>query len=141
MKKSYLWINTASLVLICAGCSISIPASITIQENDQRQERKAAVSPANGSAAATESKGMVVHIDPTTGRFIPEMPGGVTLPSPADAARASVPELFETTSPVAGGGVMVDLNGQFETPLAASVDADGKITLKHEAADHSGTGI
>ena len=27
---------------------------------------------------------------------------------------------------------MIDLKGQFQTPLVATINADGKVTLKHE---------
>ena len=33
---------------------------------------------------------------------------------------------------------MIDLKGHFRTPLAATIDADGKVTLKHESGEPAG---
>ncbi len=98
-----------SLVFFVAGCSVNN-----------------LVPPTEGTA------GIVVHIDPTTGRFLPEPPAGNVTPPPATASlKASPPPLYETASPTPGGGVMIDLNGQFHTPLVATINADGKVTLNH----------
>ena len=33
---------------------------------------------------------------------------------------------------------MIDLKGHFRTPLVATIDADGKVTLKHESGAPAG---
>jgi hypothetical protein len=42
-----------------------------------------------------------------------------------------VPPVFEQLSTTPGGGVMVKLNGQFLTPLIATIDYNGKVVIKH----------
>jgi hypothetical protein len=77
--------------------------------------------------------GIIVYIDPVTGEFLPSPAPGVTTPADA-AAKVSSPQFFEIPSPVPGGGNMIDLKSQFRTPLVATIDADGKVTMKHESA-------
>jgi hypothetical protein len=50
---------------------------------------------------------------------------------PDDALSTSSEGLVETLSPVPGGGVKVDLQGRFRSPLIATQDAEGKITIQH----------
>ena len=78
--------------------------------------------------------GMVVHIDPKTGEII--APSGATLSGqvsqpPLDASKKPLPELQQTLSPVPGGGVVIQLDERFMTPLTATIDADGKLRLEH----------
>jgi hypothetical protein len=90
---------------------------------------------------ATEAKplgsapGMRVYIDPQTGGFLSEPPPGVTLPelSPGErnALSTSHQGLVETPSTVPGGGVGLDLQGRFQSPLTATVGPDGKVTIQH----------
>jgi len=129
------------LVVFAGGCAVKIPAPIAVEELATSVERAqpridAARTPdpaKPGAAASKEAPGMVVHIDPTTGEFLPEPPAdGTTPPRAAEAAKASIPQFYEVPSPTPGGGVMIDLQGQFQTPLVATMDADGKVTVKHE---------
>jgi hypothetical protein len=73
-------------------------------------------------AAAATSSGMRVHVDPRTGRFVPEpvVPEAHPLP-------ARVPTLAEVPAP--GGGMMVPLNGHFMSNLVATVNPDGSIRM------------
>jgi hypothetical protein len=79
--------------------------------------------------------GIIVHIDPKTGEIIIPpargLPGPVAQPS-ADAAKKSLAEPRETLSPVPGGGVMIDLDERFQTPLSVTIDADGKVRFQHK---------
>ena len=79
---------------------------------------------------------------PTTAASAPLTPPGVALSSPPgldaqasttsqEAYSTSHEGLVETPSPVPGGGVMVDLQGRFLSPLTATVGADGKIEMRH----------
>ena len=75
----------------------------------------------------------VMPIDPKTGEIITP-PAGV-LPDPdAQPAVAKKPlaELRETLSPVPGGGVMINLDERFHTPLSATIDIDGKVKFQHK---------
>jgi hypothetical protein len=79
------------------------------------------------------ASGMKIHRDPVTGELgapPAEAPDQVSLP-PDDALSTSSEGLMETPSPVPGGGSMVDLQGRFRSPLIATQDAEGKITIQH----------
>ncbi len=89
---------------------------------------KPAVAPEGASA-------MTIHIDPQTGAIRKEpAPGTVPLkltPKLKSAVSRSHEGLVETPSSVADGGVKVDLQGRFQSPLAVTIDANGKIKLQH----------
>ena len=77
--------------------------------------------------------GMVIYVDPQTGALLQEpAPGTVPLrltPQLQNALSTSQHDLVET--PAAGGGVKVDLQGRFQSPLAATIDANGNLRLQH----------
>jgi hypothetical protein len=76
---------------------------------------------------------MRIYRDPVTGELgdpPAEAPDQISLP-PADALSTSSEGLVETPSPMPDGGVMVDLQGRFRSPLIATQDAEGKITIQH----------
>jgi hypothetical protein len=76
---------------------------------------------------------MRIYLDPETGepRDLPtEAMDQVSLP-PDDALSTSSEGLVETPSPVPGGGVKLDLQGRFRSPLIATRDAKGKVTIQH----------
>jgi len=80
---------------------------------------------------------IIVHIDPQTGRIIPPPPApwpGHVPQSPLDTAKQPLPQLQQTLSPVPGGGVMIQLDERFHTPLTAAIDADGKVRFEHKPA-------
>ena len=88
--------------------------------------------PADGQPAAS---GMVIYIDPQTGAILKEpAPGTVPLqltPELQNALSTSDHGLAESPSAVPGGGVKVDLQGRFRSPLFATTDATGKVTIHH----------
>ncbi|MGH7926924.1 MAG: hypothetical protein ACREQV_03930, partial [Candidatus Binatia bacterium] len=57
------------------------------------------------------------------------LPGQITQPP---TAKPPLPELRQTLSPVPGGGVMIDLDDRFHTPLTATIDAGGKVRFEHK---------
>jgi hypothetical protein len=78
--------------------------------------------------------GMKIYIDPQTGQLTTEPAGAVPLqlsPAEANALSTSHQGLVESLSPVPGGGVIVDLQGRFQNPIFATVDANGKVTIQH----------
>ena len=87
------------------------------------------------SAAAVPSTGMTVHIDPKTGEFLKEpAPGSEPLVISAEGRNAfstSHEGLSEVKNPKAGGGYKLDLQGRFQSPLIATMGADGKIKMRH----------
>jgi hypothetical protein len=92
--------------------------------------------PAVKPAAASEvTPGMMIHIDPQTGAILSApAPGSVPLqlsPQLRDALSTSHQGLVEVPSSVPGGGAKVDLQGRFQSPLIATVGADGKLKMQH----------
>ncbi|MGD8703417.1 MAG: hypothetical protein PVH26_13365 [Desulfosarcina sp.] len=80
-------------------------------------------------------------IDPETGALIARPQSDETATdASASAETLSAPtagddaeQLEEMPSPVAGGGMMIDLKGRFRNPISASVGADGKTSIAHPA--------
>jgi hypothetical protein len=91
--------------------------------------------PAEKRAAVPEgASGMIIHIDPQTGEFgRTPAPGTVPLqlsPQERNAFSTSHQGLVEIPSSVPGGGVKLDLQGRFHSPLAVTVDPDGKLKMQ-----------
>ncbi len=81
---------------------------------------------------AVGKSGMVVFIDPQTGRPtsrpLPEQSAAMEAILKAQANRSSV-GLVEERGP--RGGVAVNLRGRFRTPMIARVGNDGKVVMDH----------
>ena len=80
-------------------------------------------------------------IDPRTGELL-SAPAAVEQELSEDASSSTSDSgLHEELSPVPGGGVQVDLQGRFQTPLMIRVDSDGQVNISHEhgpAVHHEG---
>jgi hypothetical protein len=92
--------------------------------------------PAERPAAIPEgAAGMKVYIDPQTGTIRRDpAPGTLPLqltPQEQNALSTSHQGLVETPSPVPGGGVKLDLQGRFQSPLIGTIDANGKVQMRH----------
>jgi hypothetical protein len=145
LKHTTFWRRAGLIsvsIVFAGGCAANMQTPKAVEERatglEDSQPQFDTAQTDKGAKTATNPRenapGIVVHIDPTTGEFLPEPPaGGVALPQPADAARAPAPQLYEVPSPVPGGGMMIDLQGQFRTPLVATMGPDGKVTLKHQS--------
>jgi hypothetical protein len=85
------------------------------------------------AGAVEGAAGMKIYRDPVTGELVdpPAEVEAQVSPPPDDALSTSSEGLVETLSPVPGGGVMVDLQRRFRSPLIATQDAEGKITIQH----------
>ena len=88
-------------------------------------DRNQTASPSTPAPAF--SQGMILTID-ASGKFVPgaqttELQAGL-----GEALSTSSEGLVETKSPVAGGGVMVNLEGRFQNAMVIEKDADGNIT-------------
>ena len=85
--------------------------------------------------AQESAPGMTIHVDPKTGRLLKEpAPGSVPLPlTPQlrDQLSTSHQGLVEEPAAVPGGGVKLDLQGRFQSPLVGTIDADGKFRMQH----------
>ena len=79
--------------------------------------------------------GMMIYIDPQTGAILQEpAPGTVPLqltPELQNAFSTTHQGLAEVQMSGPGGGVKVDLQGRFQSPLFATVGASGKTKIQH----------
>jgi hypothetical protein len=127
-----------ALSLCCAG---GIQPTLAAERQPASAEAtqapsSATLAPEHGEqpAGAVEgAAGMRIYRDPETGELgdpPAEAPAQVTLP-PDDPLSTSSEGLVQTPSPVPGGGVMLHLQGRFRSPLIATQDAEGKITIQH----------
>jgi len=80
-------------------------------------------SASGGEDASAARSGMEAHVDPQTGRLVPEP----VVPPPAEALPAPVAPAADVPAP--GGGMMAPLNGQFMSNLVATVNPDGTVRL------------
>lgn len=98
-------------------------------------EASAPQPPPDKGALAGGAAGMVIYIDPQTGAILKEpAPGTVPLqltPVLQNAFSTSHQGLVEVPSAVPGGGVKVDLQGRFQSPLLVTIDANGKAKMQH----------
>jgi hypothetical protein len=99
---------------------------------------------AEASAGTPEgAAGLTVHIDPQTGKIMRERaPNTEPLqlsPREQNASSTSHAGLVQTPNSLPGGGVKLDLQGRFQSPLVATTDANGKIKIEHlhEMPGHS----
>jgi hypothetical protein len=85
------------------------------------------------AAVPKGATGMIIYIDPQTGAILNEpAPGTVPLqltPKLQNALSTSHQGLVET--PAAGGGIKINLQGRFQSPLAATIDANGNLRIQH----------
>jgi hypothetical protein len=117
-----------------AACFVAVPLGHAQTGADTTVPQ----SPAGNPDPATG--GMRVYVDPQTGAVRPEpAPGTVPLPlSPQEQNSFSTSHegLVEVPSSVPGGGVKVDLQGRFQSPLIGTIGADGKVELQHLDSPH-----
>jgi hypothetical protein len=89
------------------------------------------------------ASGMKGYIDPQTGAIRPDpAPGTVPLqltPEERNAASTSHEGLVQVPSSVPGGGVKLDLQGRFQSPLIGTIGPDGKLRMQH-LGDAPGSG-
>ena len=128
--------------------SVSFAVGIQPVTPAEVQQKNSAETPASSNTTTTAAEkqgekiahpqegtaGMRVYVDPNTGE-ITQPPAGApaaeTFESPEPAFSTSSEGLVETPSPVSGGGVMLNLQGRFRSPLVATQGADGKISIEH----------
>ncbi len=93
-------------------------------------------SPDDPPAAGSPRPAMRIYRDPETGRFGAPPPGTEVPQSEAAVQAFSTQpgELREEPSPVAGGGIMVDLGGRFQAAVEATVDAEGQVSTQCDTA-------
>jgi len=127
VRRSKLVLGVLFVASTC-GCLANIRGQVNSNSvMTSLREQDSTVDPRKKNQA------MIVHIDPETGEIITPptgvLPGQIARPP---AAQPRLPELPETLSPVPGGGVMIQLDDRFHSPLTATIDGQGNVRLKHE---------
>jgi hypothetical protein len=85
------------------------------------------------------SPGYIVHIDPATGEFLPALDRPVAVQtdqSMQNAFSTSSEGLTEQSSPVPGGGIMVNLQGRFQNVFVATIADSNDFTATCKSGDH-----
>jgi hypothetical protein len=94
----------------------------------------AAAQPAQAQTADAPGS-LRVYVNPRTGEILREPAPGTTpmTLSPQEQAAASTSHqgLVEVPSTAPGGGVKIDLQGRFRSPLVATIGPDGKTRTFH----------
>jgi hypothetical protein len=89
---------------------------------DRLHQGPAAPDPARMPAFAA---GQILNLDPA-GKFTPAQHASDVQLLMGEAASQSQEGLVEESSPVKGGGVMVNLQGRFQNAMTMSIDANGQ---------------
>ena len=136
---------TALLSLLLALAVLAMAAAAQDSPRAPATEYDAGAAPAAQAAAPTPASNLVVTVDPGTGRLRPASAGEIEDLLDEDLQKAlstSVEDLVAVESPLPGGGVMIDLQGRFQSVQVATIDADGKLQVEVHclAGDHGLTG-
>jgi hypothetical protein len=121
------------LMTLTTGCF----GHVSEQANSAPRAISVEGGPGQAPEASERASGIIVHIDPKTGEIITPPTGalpGEVPPSPVDSTKKPPEELRQVPSPVPEGGVVIQLDERFDTPLSATIDADGKVKLGHKSA-------
>ena len=135
-----------AFVIILAGAAVALAASQFAADSSHVTPQPLAKAHDNASLSAGEtnakmstpvsSAGYVVHFD-ESGQIIEEPQGAVDDFNAAlqQSINTSSEGLVEQATPV-GGGVMVDLEGRFESAATATVDANGNLVAPCLTNEH-----
>ena len=93
---------------------------------------------APSTPAPAFSQGLVVNIDPS-GKLVPGAQTTDLRAGLGEALSTSSEGLVEVKSPVAGGGVMVNLEGRFQSAMVIETDANGNVTAPCVSGTHDET--
>ena len=115
-----------------AACFVTVPLGYTQTGADTSVAQSPAGKP---DPTPGGTSGMRGYVDPQTG-VVREGPAPGTVPPPLspqeqNALSTSTEGLVQVPSPVPGGGVMLDLQGRFQSPLIGTIGADGKVKIHH----------
>jgi hypothetical protein len=131
LKRSLLGVGACFIVAMHPAFPEEGPAVLS----DQPQTGSGTRAPQPPPAVPKGASGMIIHIDPQTGE-LRKAPASDTVPlqlSPQErnAFSTSHQGLVEMPSPVPGGGVKLDLQGRFQSPLVVTIGPDGKFKMQH----------
>ena len=118
------------VLTFCTHCTNGRTPS-TIEDAGQPQTNATASQQHTRTGTAQRA-----YIDPETGEFV--SPPKQETPASSESIQPSAfsishETMEEESSPVPGGGVMIDLKGRFQSPVSATVEGNGKTTIEHPA--------
>ena len=122
--------------LLCVAACVAVSGRPAVAgEGAQTGSGTGAPQPAEKAAVPEGAAGMTIYIDPTTGAILKEpAPGAVPVqltPELRNALSTSQQGLVEVPGTTPGGGVKVDLQRRFQSPLVVTIDANGKVKMQH----------
>lgn len=118
---------------------ISLVSSSALAEEAPPAEGKA-VAPREAPAAPAPAPGLVVFVDPVTGKIRQPDPaeiGALTAPKPGTEAAAPAPEAPLVMRSGPGGAVGIVLDSRFESFMVVRKTPDGKLAMDCVAGDRS----
>ncbi len=131
---------SALLMLVLAFCTHSTTERPPSTIADASQTRISVTAARQQSQTGLAPPGATIvqraYIDPATGEFVnpPEHETPVAIKSiQPSALNTSAEPMEEESSPVPGGGVMIDLKGRLTNPIRATIEGNGKATIQHPA--------
>jgi hypothetical protein len=128
MKKVLRLPLTYALAAVTVWALVIGAGSVSETTNTaQENSSPGVVDPAAQNVGAA---GYVVHIDPETGGITDSPHHAVPLvldQALQNALDTSSEDLVEVPSPVAGGGVVVDLQGRFQNTMIVTVDSSDRL--------------
>ena len=129
--------TSAWLACMAQPADSTEPQETTVEKRQTAPEAagtsRTAEKRANANGAGAKVR---VFIDPKTGQISRPPRNAVpaeNLQKSVEESKEKTADLRETPSPRPGGGVMIDLKDHFRTPLTATRDAGGKLTIKHQS--------
>lgn len=136
MKQSQLTKNVW-LMLVAGTVSMGV-ASTALACDTKKSATTGQQAVAPGTADQPAAAGMTVHIDPQTGEVVEppaQEPPQSELQAGDPTTSTSSAGLVAEPSPVPGGGIGINLQGRFQSPLVATQGSDGKVKIEHQAHD------
>ncbi|MDX2451625.1 hypothetical protein [Desulfosarcina sp.] len=123
----------ALFMLVLAFCTHCTNGRTPSTIEDVGQTKTSATASQQQSRTGTAQR---AYIDPETGELVSppeqETPAASESIQPS-AFSISAETMEEASSPVPGGGMMIDLKGRFQSPIAATVEGKGKTMIEHPA--------
>jgi len=136
MKQCLFRVEFGIGVLFIAAFASGCVARVTGQLGIEPQISNFPTETATGTTPAAVNPATIAHIDPQTGKIITPA-SGTSAGQPAQpqigAGTKPPSQLYETISPIPGGGVTIHLDERFMTPSTATIDSNGKVGLGHQS--------
>ncbi|MEE4113191.1 MAG: hypothetical protein V2I40_10280 [Desulfobacteraceae bacterium] len=124
----------ALIILVSFFCTYCINEGAPPTMNDVEQAKTGAEAQKQAQTGMAQR----ATIDPQTGKLVnPPVPGtpAASESLESSAFSTSTEAMEEMSSPVPGGGVMIDLKGRFKIPVRAIVEGNGNTTVEHVDRD------